>query len=212
MGKKGLREYRPLSIRIWHWLNALVIVGLLLTVLLRKTVLSWRTNSSVISTKLEAAGQAITPDLAKDIAVTIRNPLWDWHIYMGYALGVLLVVRVLIALFVQKRCIILAVVDSIKSKNIFNPNTRHYYLVRALYAVFHVMTLLMVVTGLVLIFKDNMGLEKSVSSVFKEVHEISMWFFVGFIGLHILGVMVSENGQDAGLVSDMISGGPKKNK
>ncbi len=212
MGKKSLREYRPLSIRVWHWLNALVIVGLLLTVLLRKTLLSWRTNSSVISTKLEAVGQAITPDLAKDIAVTIRNPLWDWHIYMGYALGALLVVRLLIALFVEKKCIIRSVIASFKNKNIFNENTRHYYIVKALYAVFHLMTLLMVTTGLILVFKENLGLEKSISSIFKEVHEVSMWFFVAFIVSHIVGVVVSENGQDAGLVSDMISGGVKKDK
>ncbi|MEN0059456.1 MAG: cytochrome b/b6 domain-containing protein, partial [Bdellovibrio sp.] len=59
------RKYQPLGLRIWHWLNALAILGLLLTVLLRKTFLSWRTNSALIEAKLQAAGTAITPELAK---------------------------------------------------------------------------------------------------------------------------------------------------
>lgn len=209
MKTKSLREYRPLSLRIWHWLNAFAISGLLLTVLLRKTLLSWRENSAVISKKLEAAGHTIAPELAKEIAVTIRNPLWDIHIYLGYLLGALLLGRILIILFVEKKCLLKAVLQSLKSGAIFKVNTRHYYMVKALYALFYIMTLLMVVTGFLLVFKESLSLEKSVNSFFKEIHEISMWFFVAFVGAHITGVVAAEQGEDAGLVSDMISGGPR---
>lgn len=210
MEKKSLREYRPLTLRLWHWFNALVIVGLLFTVLLRKTLLSWRTNSALIANKLEAAGQAITPDLAKDIAVTIRNPLWDIHIVLGYLLGFLLVARILIAYIVEKKCLLTNALASIKNKSLFHQETRHYYAVKALYVLFYLMTLFMVISGLILIFKQDLSLEKATATSIKEIHEVSMWFFVAFTALHIIGVIVSENRQDAGLVSDMISGGNKK--
>jgi len=209
MKTKSLREYRPLSLRIWHWLNAIAIIGLLLTVLLRKTLLSWKTNSAVISSKLEAAGQAITPELAKEIAVSIRNPLWDIHIYLGYLLGALLLGRILIIIFVEKKCLLTSVLQSLKNGAIYKTNTRHYYMVKALYALFYIMTLLMVVTGFLLVFKESLSLEKSMSSFLKETHEIAMWFFVAFVAGHIIGLVVAEQGDDAGLVSDMISGGPQ---
>ena len=91
------RKYQPLCLRVWHWMNAAIISGLLMTVLLRKTLLSWRINSVLIEEKLKAAGTVITPELAKDIAIAIRNPLWDCHIYLGFALGVFFIGRICIA-------------------------------------------------------------------------------------------------------------------
>ena len=72
--------------RLWHWLNAFVVLGLLSTVLLRKTFLSWRTNSEIIMTKLSEAGTEITAEQAKLIAKAIRAGMWEWHIIFGYAL------------------------------------------------------------------------------------------------------------------------------
>lgn len=207
-----MREFHPGSLRIWHWLNAAVISGLLLTVLLRKTFLSWRTNSEIISSKLDSAGLVITPELAKDIAVTIRNPLWDWHIYLGYTLGVLFVLRLLIAFFSKKESLFSVVLNSFKTKAILKPECRHYYLVKLTYVLFYIMTLMMLLTGIVLIFKENMGLDKSLSSIVKEVHEVAMWFFVAFILTHVAGVIYTEVKEEPGLVSDMISGGPKESK
>ena len=48
-----------LAFRIWHWLNAIVVLGLLGTVFLRKTFLSWRTNSEILMTKLSEIGNGI---------------------------------------------------------------------------------------------------------------------------------------------------------
>lgn len=192
MTKTESREYRSLSFRIWHWFNALAITGLLLTVLIRKTLLSWRTNSVVISSKLEAAGHSIPTELAVDLAKTIRNPLWDWHIWLGYILGALLIIRFLIAIVGKKR----------------TKNNNHSPVVKFLYVVFHLMTALMVITGLLLIFKKDLGQTiLSMAGLLKEIHEVSMWFFVGFIIVHIAGVIRAEYGESPGIVSDMISGG-----
>lgn len=212
----SFKKYQPVSLRFWHWLNALVMIGLLATVLIRKTFLSWRTNSLVIQEKLRAAGTEITPDFAKEIAVTLRNPLWDWHIYLGYGLTALLFGRLLIAVFVENK----ASMKAASSGSLWKTMTEirslaggqrteaaHHVLVKSGYIIFYLASLFMVVTGLVLTFKTELGLSKDLASWIKEYHELAMWLFVGFTGLHVLGVVIAENRKDRGIISDMIHGG-----
>ena len=83
-----------LSFRVWHWLNALVIIGLLGTVFLRKTFLSWRDNAQIIMSKFSEMGVVITKEQAKVVAQTIRDGMWEWHIILGYALAFLVLYRI----------------------------------------------------------------------------------------------------------------------
>jgi Ni,Fe-hydrogenase I cytochrome b subunit len=216
MLKYSFRKYQPLSLRLWHWLNAAVILGLLGTVLLRKTLLSWRTNSTLIQEKLKEAGTIITPELAKDLAVAIRNPLWDWHIYLGFALGALLLGRIAIALFIEKKCPGVHAFKSAMGLKDLPPHEKaealHYTLVKIGYAFFYLSTALMVVTGFLLNFKTAIGLSKDLVGVTKEIHELMMWFFIFFGVGHVLGVVIAENSKAPGLISDMIHGGDPKIK
>ena len=66
-----------LKFRIWHWLNAIVVLGLLATFFLRKTFLSWKTNSEIIMTKLSEFGVEITAAQAKVLAKAIRAEMWE---------------------------------------------------------------------------------------------------------------------------------------
>ena len=61
-----------LKFRIWHWLNAIVILGLLGTVFLRKTFLSYKANAEILMSKLSAMGTDITIEDAKILAKAIR--------------------------------------------------------------------------------------------------------------------------------------------
>lgn len=207
----SFRKYQVLSLRLWHWTNSVVILGLLGTVLIRKTFLSWRTNSVLIEEKMKAAGTPITPEFAKEIAVAIRDPLWDWHIYLGFVLGALLLVRILIAVLVEKKCPgMTALKSAIGIKSV--PSDKrygalHFTAVKIGYAVFYVVTIFMVLTGLLLNFKTGIGLSKDLVGITKEIHELLMWFFVFFVGGHIIGIVIAENRTNQGLVSDMIHGG-----
>ncbi len=69
-----------LSFRLWHWLHAAVILGLLGTVFLHKTFLSWRANSEILIQKLSGFGIDITAEQAKALAKAVRAPMWEWHI------------------------------------------------------------------------------------------------------------------------------------
>lgn len=196
-----LAQHYSLALRLWHWLNALVIFGLLGTVFLRKTLLNWRTNSALIETKLQAAGMAITPVLSKEIAVSIRNPLWDWHEALGVTLALLLIIRALTWLIDFKK-------GHHKNEIFFpKPKTPHEKFIRVFHALFYVFTLGMVVSGILMTYSEVFGLTKNTLKNLKEIHESSMWFFVVFIVLHVLGVLKAESSQENhGIVSRMLNG------
>lgn len=216
MQKYSLRKFQPLYLRIWHWSNALVVIGLLGTVMLRKTFLSWRTNAALIEHKLKTAGTPISPDLAKDIAVAIRKPLWDWHVYLGFILGALLLARITFIVRVEKKW---PGIDALKMAMGIKTLPRqeqgsawHYSLVKLGYAAFYIVTILMVFTGVLMRFRTELGLPKGLLGSMKEFHETMMWFFVLFVISHLTGLVIAENGADSGLVSDMIHGGETKKK
>lgn len=210
MKSYSFKKYQPASLRIWHWLNALAIFGLLGTTLLRKTFLSWRANSAFIQSQLSEQGIEISSDLARNIAVGIRNPMWDWHIYFGISLSILLIGRILAAFFIRDKTDSLGThFRNFKNETKDRAQTLHKLSVKALYVVFYLMAGLMVVSGLILTFKEEFGFEKALTGPVKEIHELSMWFFVGFVALHILGVVVAELTKGRGIVSDMIHGGDK---
>lgn len=200
---------RSLNYRLWHWINAIVILGLLGTVLLRKTFLSWRTNSALIEAKLLDAGTPITAELAKDIAVSIRNPLWDWHIYLGYALTALIVWRVISFIF-ERSCPTTSFVRAVCGIKHLDPLAKksaiHYSAVKFTYVLFYLATFFMVVTGIMLTFKTELALSKDLAGSVKEYHELMMWFFVGFVVVHIAGVILIEFTKAPGVISDMING------
>lgn len=201
-----LRGTRSIWIRLWHWLDALAILGLLSTVLLRKTFLSWHTNSAFIETTLHDAGTTITPELAKQIAVGIREPMWDFHYIFGFTLAGLFVVRIILGLIPGQHPMFGGLRKYFKAPAGSKPS-KHFLAIKAGYAIFYAMVTFMIVTGLSMYFKTELSLSKDLVGNIKELHELSMWFFAAFVVVHIVGVVVSENQEEPGLVSDMINGG-----
>ncbi|MCW8924007.1 MAG: cytochrome b/b6 domain-containing protein [Gammaproteobacteria bacterium] len=185
--------------RLWHWLNAIAILGLLGTVLLRKTFLSYKTNSSVLVEELSKLDITIALEDAKTIAKVIRAPMWEWHYIFGWALVVLFACR--IVLHIKDRPFF-----SLKE---FRRLTTHHKGTQSLYTILYVLISVMVVTGVMLYFKQDLGLSKELSHDIKEFHEILMYVFAFFVPIHILSAFIAENKGEPGLVSNMISG--KKN-
>lgn len=183
------------SFRLWHWLNAIAVLGLLGTVLLRKTFLSYKTNGAVIQEELAKLNTEITLDAAKAVAGTIRAPMWEWHYILGFALAGLLVWR--IRLHFKERSLCFR--DELK-----NAPTLHEKGVYAMFGALYGFVIVMAVTGLFLYFGKDMGIGKGLLHDVKEFHEVLMWFFILFVPAHILGLFVAENRGDKGIVSDMI--------
>ncbi len=183
-----------ISFRVWHWLNALVILGLLGTVFLRKTFLSWRINSEIIVDKLSDMEIDITLVQAKILAKAIRAGMWEWHIILGYALAILIIFR--IYLFFK---------DTSKKESFCSLNM-HKKVVHISYYIIYVTISFLAISGFIIYFYKDLGLLKETAHSIKEIHELSFYIIMYFVPLHILGTMIAENRDEKGIISRMING------
>lgn len=183
-----------LNFRLWHWLNAAVVLGLLGTVFLRKTFLSWRTNSEILMNKLSGMGIEVTAEQAKILAKAVRAGMWEWHIILGYALAFLILYRIF--LFFKD--------ETPREK--FNALSAHKKGVRVLYYLFYAALLFMAVSGLVIHFYQELGLTKDSAHDIVEIHEAVYNFILFFAVIHIAGVVIADTKEEKGLVSSMING------
>lgn len=181
--------------RSWHWLNALVVFGLLATVFLRKTFLSYKANAQIIVAKLADLGEDIELEDAKSIARSIRNVMWEWHLYLGYALVALLLLR-LIIVFVDKK----------SKKEPFNTLSPHKRGVKVLYYILYGVLSLLAISGLVIYLQVSLGLSDESVAMFKKFHEIIYLYVAFFVPIHIVGVFIADIREENGLVSSMING------
>ncbi len=188
-----------LDFRIWHWIHAAVVLGMLGTVFLRKTFLSWRTNSELLTQKLAEIDLTVTEAQAKVLAKAIRAPMWEWHIILGYALAGLLLWR-MILFFTQS--------GKQNYQNI-QTETLHKKMVNLGYIGIYVILTFMAVSGLVIHFYEELGLLKETAHDIKEIHELVFNAILIFVPLHIIGVIIAENRDEKNIISDMVHGGNK---
>jgi len=188
-----------LNFRIWHWIHATVILGLLGTVFLRKTFLSWRTNSELLTQKLSEINLEVTADQAKVLAKAIRAPMWEWHIILGYALAALVVWRILLFFTESGK----------QNYQNLGVETFHKKMVKLGYIGIYGIILFMAVSGLVIHFYEALGLTKDSAHDIKEIHELAYNAILIFAPLHIIGVFIAENQDEKGILSDMVNGGEK---
>lgn len=186
-------KYTP-AFRIWHWLNAAVVLGLVGTVLLRKGFLSYRTNSEIIMTKLSESGVDIFKEDAIAIAKAIRAPMWEWHLILGYALAFLVIYRIALLFFDKSQ------------KEPFSALNTHKKGVKALHYILYAALLFMTISGFVLYLKETLELSAATAKSIKEMHELVYNYFLFFIPLHVAGVVVADIKEEHGIVSGMING------
>jgi cytochrome b561 len=194
-----MKKWR-LDFRIWHWIHAVVVLGLLGTVSLRKTFLSWRTNSELLTQKLSEINLEITAEQAKTLAKAIRSPMWEWHIILGYALAALLLWRAIL-FFTQSGK---QNYQNLKEENVYKK------IVKLGYILIYGVLVFMAVSGLMIHFYEALGLTKDVARDIKEIHELAFNAILIFVPLHIIGVFIAENQDEKGIISDMVNGGDEK--
>ena len=190
-----------LNFRLWHWINATVILGLLGTVFLRKTFLSWRTNSELLTQKLSEINLEVTEAQAKVLAKAIRAPMWEWHIILGYALAALLLWRIIL-FFTQ---------SGKQNYQNLKAESFHKKMVKVGYIGIYAILAFMAISGLLIHFYEELGLLKDTAHDIKEIHELVFNAVLIFVPLHIIGVIIAENRDEKDIISDMINGGEKFN-
>jgi len=170
------------------------VLGLLGTVFLRKTFLSWRTNSEILTNKLAEFGIIVSEKEAKILAVSIRDGMWEWHIILGYALSFFILYR--IYLYFKD--------NSMREK--FSELSLHKKGVHSLYYLFYMIILFMALSGLTIHFYELLHLSKEFAHDIKELHELVFNFILFFVPVHIAGVVIADATNEKGLVSSMING------
>ncbi|CAA6818723.1 MAG: Ni,Fe-hydrogenase I cytochrome b subunit [uncultured Sulfurovum sp.] len=185
-----------LDFRIWHWIHAVVILGLLGTVFLRKTFLSWRTNSELLVEKLAEINIDITVEQGKMLAKAIRAPMWEWHILLGYALTALVIWR-----------IVLFFTESGKQNyQNLEKESLHKKIVKYGYLFIYATILFMTISGLTMHFYEVLGLTKELVHDIKDIHELVFNVILVFVPLHIVGVIVADARDEKGIISGMMHG------
>ena len=199
------------SLRLWHWLNTIVICGSLITVLINSTLITRETVTPVVLNELNKGGAAVSVEQARGVGHALEDKVWEIHIYFGYCLAALLLFRIILEFFQladQKfiRKIKLAYTQFVITKK-NREIARHEFTVKAIYALFYIVLFIMVITGLFLAFEDLMAPYKAIRHSVREVHSFCMYIVLAFITIHLIGVFLAERNESKGIVSDMIHGG-----
>jgi cytochrome b561 len=187
------REYSAIY-RIMHWSIAICMTLLLVTIFLRLTWMNKNNVALIIQDYLATTDQKLTQDQLITLAKKIRKPMWDWHIYIGYALVGLYSIRMALPFFGQ-----------MKFSNPFNKDLgikeKFQYWT---YLIFYVCVAISLITGLIIVLGP-----KNLKEPMEEIHVLSIYYLLAFIVIHLSGIFFSELTTQQGLISRIVSGPTK---
>jgi len=184
-------NYFTVSHRLLHWTIALIMLFVLLTVFLRMGWMEKNHMADLIIITLSKFDISVTHEIAIKVAKSIRNIMFEWHIYASYLLCGLFILRLV----------------NIKKSGIsyispFNKTATSREKFQAwAYISFYGILGLILMTGLLLKFGP-----KSIEDIAKEIHVLALWYFIPFITIHLMGIVLAEQKEEKGIVSKMIGG------
>lgn len=184
----------PAKLRIIHWLMACCVFGLVITIFLR---LNWMNKfhvANIAGDFLQEKNIPLTQDELIVLAKKIRKPMWDWHINLGYALTALVCMRMLL------------IYSGTGIPHPFKKNISAWQKVQySSYLIFYACFILSLLSGLGIVhgnpaWKENL----------EHLHELSLFYLVPYLLIHLAGVLMAEFSLHPGIVSEMINGKGKK--
>lgn len=181
--------------RILHWAIAISFTLLLITIFLRLTWMNKYNVAAIIQDYLSTTGKTLSQDQLIVLAKQIRQPMWDWHIYMGYVLTGLFSLRLILPFFGTMKFQNPFVKDlSLKDK--FQKWT---------YIIFYLCVVISLVTGLIIEYGP-----KEFKKPMEDIHVLGIYYLIGFIVIHITGVLIAEFTNQKGIISRIVSGSKKE--
>jgi cytochrome b561 len=181
----------PLLHRLLHWGLAFTMLVMLLTVLLRMGWMDKNHMAQIITQGLQKIDLVISSDQAVSIAKSIRGVMFSWHVYFGYS-----VVFFLLARLTYMKIVGIHYLSAFDKTATLKEKFQAW-----VYWLFYAGISLSVTTGLLLKFGPG-----AIEGFVEEIHELALWYFVPFIGLHLAGIIIAEAGANKGIVSKMIGG------
>jgi len=189
--------------RVYHWLNSLVVISILITVILRKTILDKYQVNLKIQTFLNDNEIELSKDTTMKLAKLIRFEMWEWHYVFGFALVALIFIRIILFFTKSGKSII---------KDAFSfltTNRKDNYWIKLLYLAVYLAIFIISVTGVLMFFYKDLGWTHDTKKILESIHVAVMNIIIYFIPMHIIGIVLAENEDQPGVTSEMINGGKK---
>lgn len=178
--------------RMIHWSIAITFLLLVLTIFLRLTWMNKNSVADIMQEYLTENDVNLDRDQLIVLAKKIRQPMWIWHIYFGYVLTGLFLLRFMLPIFGEMK-FQNPVKKGLSLKERFQKWT---------YLLFYVFVAGSLFTGLMIKFGPE-----SLEHTMEEIHELSIYYLTAFLILHWGGVLLAELTDQKGIVSRIISGG-----
>ncbi len=177
--------------RILHWAIAVSFLLLLITIFLRLTWMNKYNVAAIIQDYLSGTDQVLTQEQLITLAKRIRQPMWNWHIYIGYVLVGLFSIRFILPAF-----------GHMKFQNPLTKNlSTKMKFQKWIYIFFYLCVVISLVTGLIIEFGP-----KEWKKPMEEIHVLGIYYLIGFIVLHVGGVLIAEFTDQKGIISRIVSG------
>lgn len=190
---QGMKNYTTVY-RLVHWIIAFAMLATLATILLRLTWLNKSNVSEIIQEYATRNDLTLSNEQSTSLAKKIRKPMWDWHIYTGYFLVGIFAIRYGLAIFgimpIQQPW-----AKGLSTKERFK---------KGVYLVFYIFISISLITGMLMEF----GAKEWKDSL-ESVHELSIYYLIAYLVLHMGGVLLAEFTNEKGIISRVISGGAK---
>lgn len=177
--------------RIIHWSIAICMLLLLITIFLRLTWMNKNNVAEIIQNYLNTTDQSLTQDQLIVLAKKIRQPMWDWHIYLGYALTGLFGLRFILPFFGEMKF-----QSPFNKELIFKEKLQNW-----IYLIFYVFVVISLATGLLIKFGPI-----EIKNSMEDIHKLSIYYLIAFVIFHIGGVLWAEFTMHKGIISKMVSG------
>ena len=177
--------------RILHAAIGISFLLLLFTIFLRLTWMNKYNVATIIQDYLSTTDLVLSQDQAIILAKKIRQPMWQWHIYLGYILTGLFAIRFALPSFGQMKF------QSPFGKNLSVKQKFQKWT----YIIFYVLVVISLVTGLLIVWGPETW-----KKPLESIHELGIYYIVAYIILHFGGILIAEFTDQKGIVSRIISG------
>ncbi|MDD3722340.1 MAG: cytochrome b/b6 domain-containing protein [Lutibacter sp.] len=177
--------------RIIHWTIAISFLLLLITIFLRLTWMNKYNVAAIIQDYMNSANQTLSEEQIIALAKKIRQPMWNWHVYIGYVLVGLFSIRFILPAF-----------GFMKIQNPFDKNlSAKVKFQKWTYLVFYFFVIVSLVTGLMIVLGP-----KEFKKTMEEIHVLGIYYLITFIAIHLAGILIAEFKDQKGIISRIISG------
>ncbi|RYY20618.1 MAG: cytochrome b/b6 domain-containing protein [Cytophagaceae bacterium] len=198
-------------LRVWHWGNALLVAGQLITILFIKVIVKPKALVPEFQAAASQHGGTLTKAQGLGIAHLLSERMWEWHITIGLALAAFWAYWLVMQLTAPaERRFGARLAAAARHYRLAPPaasaDARHSLVVKLSYLAFYLFISVMVLTGLALTWADDVAWLHGIEHTTKEIHNVTMYLIIAFVTAHIVGVVWAELTRDHGLISRMVGG------